>query len=381
MVCSPCAALSNNLPMGAGSNFKNKMKQFDDKTFAHEVGPRLHGSLEPSTPIYRIVDFFSAARLIRDRRLYVPLSTQFSDENEGIERSLSIHATAAGPCAGVQPLFFRSKQEFIEHQKLEKRFNYVSCWTQQRESVAMWALYSQDHCSVQVATTIGNLSAAFETLAREEYNPFELSIDNDEQRNIVISVDIMPVSYISLINIGRQIDRRRRAYDKLERLGKINPKAVNESRRDSDRIFQYSFAPFALKDESFSHEQEVRGILKMTPVDHHTLDEIQVALATKDWLIAVNEVACNNAQTLVARYEAEEQARKRGMVLPQSIELLTPNNFVSSASIDPRCPPHKKAFMIDFLKAHNVHVTESQCFGHATNHISIVPRARLLRGG
>jgi DUF2971 family protein len=359
------------------------MKQFDDNIFACEVGPRLHDSLKPSTPIYRIIDFFSAARLIRDHCLYVPLSTQFSDDNEGIERSLSIHATAAGPCAGAQSLFFQSKREFIEHQKLQKRFNYVSCWTQQRESVAMWALYSADHCSVQVETTIEKLSEAFKTFARKEYNPFNMSIDKGEKRNLVVSVDIMPVSYISLINLGRQIDRRRRAYDKLERLGKINLNAAltMESKRDRDRMFQYSFAPFSLKDESFSHEQEIRGILKMTPVDHQTLDEIQVALAKEDRSKAVNEVACNNAQTFNARCEAEEQARKRGLVLPRSIEFLTPHNFILSATIDPRCPPHKKAFIIDFLEAHNVHVTESRCFGHATDHISIVPRAKLLRGG
>ncbi len=354
--------------------------RFDDQIFACEVGPRLHDSLKPTIHIYRIIDFFSAARLIHDHLLFLPLSTQFSDNNEGIEKSLSIHATATGPCAGVQPLFFRSKEEFIQNQKLEKNFNYISCWTKQRESVAMWALYSKDYCSVQVSTTIEKLCTAFKTFALDKYNPFELSIDNGEQRNLVDSVDIMPVNYISLVNLARKIDRRRRAYDKLELLGKINLEttSANESKRDRNRMFQYYFAPFSLKDESFSHEQEVRGILKMTPVDQQTLDEIQYNLATKDYSLAVDEVALNNVQTFDARHVAYEQARKRGLKLPQSIELLTPHDFVTSVTIDPRCPPHKRAFMIDFFKAHNVQITESECFGYAADHIPIVPRAKLL---
>ena len=168
------------------------MIRFDDQTFAADVGPRLHASLKPTTPIYRIIDFFSAAQLIRDRQLYVPISTQFADDNEGIERSFRTYAIAAGPCAGFSP-HFQSKDEFIEQQTLEKMSSYISCWTQQRESVAMWALYSEDRCSVQITTSIEKLSFAFKTLARNEYNPLELSLDNDEKRNLVISVAIMPV--------------------------------------------------------------------------------------------------------------------------------------------------------------------------------------------
>jgi hypothetical protein len=192
--------------------------KFDDKNFGLWVCPEINDTLKPTTPIYRIIDFFSAAKLIRKLLLFVPLATRFSDANEGIDQSLTSHATTSGPCAGMVGRHFQSKQDLIAHHTKEKESNYISCWTQQRESVAMWALYSEDHCSVQVATTIGQLYDAFNTLARNEYNPFTLSLDNDEQRNIVISAHVMPVKYVSLLDIGKQIDRRRRAYDKLEKL-------------------------------------------------------------------------------------------------------------------------------------------------------------------
>ena len=353
---------------------------FDDQHFALEVGPKQHPSLRRTTSVYRIIDFFSAAQLIGHGNLFVPLATRLSDANEGIDQSLMIQARDVEPCASTAS-YFRSKQDFIAHQELKKGFNYISCWTQQRESVAMWELYSGDHCSVQVATTIELLSGAFGALARNEYNPLELSFSNSEQRSTVISVDIIPVSYMSLINVGRRIDRRRRAYDKLERLGKIkSPMSISEwSSRDRERFHQYHFAPFTLKDESFSHEQEVRAVLQMAAIDRQVLDEIKVALAAEDWSLAVNDVALKNAKTYYARSIAQEQSRKRGLVLPQSIELSTPNGFVSSAAIDPRCPPHKRAFMEEFLKAHNVPIIESTCFGHAVNHIPIIPRAKLLQ--
>ena len=107
-----------------------------------------------------------------------------------------------------------------------------------------------------------------------------------------------------------------------------------ESIRDRDRYLQYNFAPFTLKDESFSHEREVRVILKMTSVDQLSLEEIQVTLATEDLSAAVNETALNNTKTYIARHVAQEQSLKRGLMLPQSIKLSTPYDFVSSATID-----------------------------------------------
>ena len=180
----------------------------------------LPSSLPRDTPIYRIIDFFSAAHLVTTNSLYIPTAERLKDPNEGIDAALDLYAVSAGPCAGITS-FFKNIDEFKDYQQRQKRANYVSCWSRVRESVAMWALYSSDLSSIQITTTIGQLEDALHSYYEREHDP-RSAIDSAGQKGQFIqSARIAAVRYLSIIRLSALINRRRRAYDKLESKGLV----------------------------------------------------------------------------------------------------------------------------------------------------------------
>ena len=353
--------------------------QFDDEHFAIEVGPHLHSSLDAETPLFRIVDFYSFAKVVAESRLYIPLAVQFSDQNEGVDAALTRHAITSGPCAGAVGPHFKSKQEFLEYQTWKRSRSYISCWTRERESVAMWALYSQDHCSIQMETTVGRLVSAANRLAKENYNPLDAALDNNQHGLAVMRVELMPVAYISLIELGRRIDRRRRAFEYLEARGVISEMtSLNAtSRRDLQRSGDYHFSSFSLKDASFSHEREVRLIVTATPVTGDMKLEARDFMVKFERESAVSDEAYYNAQIAYARALAQEESIAQGLQAPALLDLQVDSGFITKATIDPRCLSHKRDFMERFLESQKVTQGHSHCFGHVAKSFPVVPRSKL----
>jgi hypothetical protein len=141
-----------------------------NEMIGHKLDFQVSSGLRDDMQIHRIVDFFSVAHLLTSNSLYIPLAERLIDPNEGIDSALDLYAVSAGPCAGITR-FFRDNEEFKQHHQRDKRRNYVSCWSQLRESVAMWALYSLDSSSVQITTTIGRLKDALRSYFKREHDP------------------------------------------------------------------------------------------------------------------------------------------------------------------------------------------------------------------
>ncbi|SEK71313.1 hypothetical protein SAMN05216387_102427 [Nitrosovibrio tenuis] len=197
--------------------------------------------LRHDTRIHRIVDFFSVAHLVTSGSLYIPLAERLKDPNEGIDAALDRYAVSVGPCAGMTS-FFRGADEFKEYHERQQRVSYVSCWTQIRESVAMWALYSLDSCSVQITTTVGQLADVLSSYCGREHDPREVLDKAGKNGQFIQSARLVPVKYLSILDLSARINRRRRAYDRLEPKGLIRPRAIGAgwSARDAARANQYS---------------------------------------------------------------------------------------------------------------------------------------------
>ena len=85
----------------------------------------------------------------------------------------------------------------------------------------MWALYSSDLSSIQITTTIGQLEDALHSYYEREHDP-RSAIDSAGQKGQFIqSARIAAVRYLSIIRLSALINRRRRAYDKLESKGLV----------------------------------------------------------------------------------------------------------------------------------------------------------------
>jgi len=344
-----------------------------------EAELRIPLGLRPDTPIHRIVDFFSVAHVVIASNLYIPLAERLTDPNEGIDAALDLYAVSSGPCAGVTS-FFRDTDEFKQYHERQKRVSYISCWTQVRESVAMWALYSLDSCSVQITTTIGQLEDALRLYCKREGDPRSAIDGASSNGQFVKTARIVPIKYLSILDLSARINRRRRAYDRLESKGLIRtPGKVEEwSRRDIARAEQYKFAAFELKDVSFSHEMEMRAVIEAVPYNAETLETARTEMHQKINRAYLVDPKYDNTILEYARAILREEGVKKQLAVSEALFLPVPQGFITQVSIDPRCPSHKRKYMTNFFREKDISIIPSACFGYAANTFRVQPRSSLL---
>lgn len=345
----------------------------------YELELKAPSGLRQDTPIHRIVDFFSVAHFVTSNRLYIPQAERLKDPNEGIDAALDVYATSSGPCAGITR-FFGNIDEFKEYQRRQKRAHYISCWSQIRESVAMWALYSLDSSSVQITTTIGRLGDALRSYYRREHDPRDAINNAGKNGQFIQTERIVPVRYFSILDLSARINRRRRAYDRLESRGLIKESATGAGwgLRDRARAAQYEFAAFELKDASFSHEMEVRAIIQAVPYDAETLEIARTELHQKIDHANMMDPIHERGALRYARAILREEGVKKQLAASEVLFLPVPEGFITEVSIDPRCDPHKREYMTNFFRERGIPVIPSTCFGYAANIINVQPRSKLL---
>lgn len=325
-------------------------------------------SLPPNQVIYRTLDFFGAASIVTAQQLMFSRADAFPDKNEGVDRLLAqLEASGPNSCGGMG--WFDEKSVRVAHDDI-KRSHFISCWSKNPESVAMWSLYSPDFCSVRVSTQIGKLQVAVENLL-EKYSIRHIQ-EEDRGKLVVAAVSgrIAPVSYVSLQSISARITRRLksrvRLVERYARKGQPMPK-INEVssrywQREQQRKFNELHLTCSLKDSSFGHEAEVRLAVRLgeEPCGSGIFDE-------QIWLDPSHQY----------HHLLKDHIRFWGFVrktpLPEREFVACPSDLVDSVALDPRCPAHKAAFMKKWFLDHGVPVAQSTCFGYLPDTFEVFP--------
>lgn len=319
---------------------------------------KIHPALTDSTSLYRTLDFFSAAAIVKNHQLMFSRADTFSDKNEGIDHLLA-QLELLAPHGGCRIGWHDSETAREYHEKV-KRSHYISCWSQTAESVAMWSLYSPDHSSVRVSTTISKLKPAIEALL-SKYSIGRFT-ENDLGNSVVFSVEghIAPVEYASLSWVVRRLARRVKAHHRIvSRYAKKNkpipPWTQLDSRyyqREKNRRLIEVGTTCRLKDISFQHEGEVRLSVRLgeEPCSSKLLEYRSLLNPSHPY------------------HEVLEFLKMTGFVIAKSLPprefAQCPSNLIDTVAIDPRCPPHKAEFMRNWFITQGVAVVESESFGY-----------------
>ncbi|MGB6006800.1 hypothetical protein [Castellaniella sp.] len=325
-------------------------------------------TLPEDTVLYRTMDFFSAAAMCSSMTLMFSRADTFSDRNEGIDRLLTqLELTQPGSGCGMGWSDAETARRM--HDRV-KQSHYISCWSRNAESVAMWALYSPDHCSVRVSTTVSKLLPAVENLA-SKYSLLRLN-SSDLGKRVAVAVmgSIEPVTYENLADISHRIGRRAKARQRLderyERMGRERPSLTEINPRYWEREEQRRFSDVRttcrLKDASFSHEAEVRLSVRIgeETFSANMLDDQAMFEPTHQY------------HSLL-----KENFRFWGWIstvqIPEHEFVNCSVNLVESVAIDPRCPPHKAHFMATWFRERGIRVVNSTCFGYLPNTFPAFP--------
>lgn len=323
--------------------------------------------LSDDTPLYRTIDFYSAAQIVSKHKLMFSRADTFLDKNEGIDRLLG-QLEAAIIDFDIGGFGWSNKETAkTQHQNIKQSY-YISCWSTNPESVAMWSLYSNDFCSVRISTTVGKLKAATTNLIEK----YPLSkIKNGQWDTVACEAHITPVTYASIKSITSRIRRRSESFKRLkeryERNGKPIPNIQDiDSRfwiREEQRKTPELKTVCTLKDTSFSHEQEVRAIVRLGN-----------GRLNAEWFELTQEKHENKMQKSAILRLLSYFNFLPNDCTPKLEFSECPVNFIESIAIDPRCPSHKKEFIYDWFMQRNIRTVESSCFGYLPEKLDFFPK-------
>lgn len=320
--------------------------------------------------VYRTLDFYSAASIVTNRKLMFSRADTFIDKNEGIDRLL-VQLELSHPNSGCGMGWTDSKSAQREHERV-KRSHFISCWTRTAESVAMWSLYSADLSSVRISTRLSKLQPVVETLL-EKYSITRLT-KADLDTSVVVAVEgrIAPVTYASLLYISNKVSRRAKARIRLAkryaRHGRTMP-LPNEVdprywQREEQRQFDELRTTCSLKDSSFEHEGEIRLAIRLG--EEVCRESVFKEQAFADPKHEYHSIFGRNLKAWSFIHSVD---------LPEREFVDCPADLIESVAVDPRCPPHKAAFIKNWFKDQGVHVVNSDCFGYLPDSFSVYPDA------
>lgn len=328
----------------------------------------MDAALEPGQHVYRTIDFFSAAAMVSQRSFMFSRADTFEDKNEGVERLLrQLEATSPDSGCGMGWTDQNSARE--EHESL-KRSHFISCWSLTPESVAMWSLYSLDYCSVRVSTSIGKLEGVVEELLHKYCISRIKRADLDTRVVVAIAGRIAPVTYVALSDIAAKVRRRAKARialsNRYRRKGQpmptVNYSDSNYWRREQQRRFIELQTSCSLKDVSFQHEKEIRLTVR--------LGEEHCRPSVFDEQKLLNP---SHPHSSVLKSMLNVWGFVREVGIPEREFVTCPEDLIESVALDPRCPPHKAAFMRKWFEQQGVPVVQSTCFGYLPASFDIFP--------
>lgn len=296
-------------------------------------------------------------------------SDMFQDRNEGVEQLLAqLEAVTGGDgCGGMG---WHDAASALRAHDCVKASSYVSCWSKNADSVAMWSLYSADLQSVRVSTKASKLAQVAETLM-EKFDVRRLDASRLGKMVVAcIGGRIAPVNYESLIDIAKRLTKKAKAHlriaERYKRQGLPYPSfpssESNYWRREEVRSLPALKETGYLKDLSFKHEEEIRVSVRLGQAN--CVDKILSYGAQFD---------PNHASHTLLKYELNAWAHLIPGDVPQREFVDCSDDFIDSVAIDPRCPPHKAAFMRDWFGTNGISIEESNCFGYLPSTFKVFP--------
>jgi hypothetical protein len=182
---------------------------------------------------------------------------------------------------------------------------------------------------------------------------------------------ISKVNYESLQNLTRKVERRAKAFERIyaryERNKKPLPTLGNIParfyEREEKREISSLKVPFNLKDESYSHELEIRVVASFG--EEICTDRM---LEEKEFLDPSHKDHVALKMTLSAWGQVSTGR------LPEYDFTECCSDFIEAVAIDPRCPAHKRKFMDEWFRKHGIVIEKSNCFGYLPDGFEMFPK-------
>lgn len=290
--------------------------------------------------IYRFVSFYELYHLCQNKKLKLSLLAVQDDKNEGVGATLRF---AAPEWAS----FYTNADKVFQQHAYAVHNTYITCWTMEPDSVAMWLLYSPNKEGIRVRTTTGKLKSAL--AAYEKINSWTNHLHyTDGSELLTWCWDLKPVHYVNLDILLAEMNE---TYTQFKNLCKELAAGNPEWWTDEDGFlkkypefideFRNRFElGYFIKDSGFVHEKELRGVVNAG---------IRNSLDVEKWK--------KSEDLTLTPFKPAEPG-----VLPSFIYAPISDDFIDEICFDPRMPEYKKQVVRDVLSPLGELEEASRCF-------------------
>ncbi|MDG4868048.1 hypothetical protein P8631_08550 [Guyparkeria sp. 1SP6A2] len=298
-------------------------------------------SLDEDQRIYRFVSLYDAYSMLVDNSLRLSKLSTFPDGNEGVGHILQMQDSA------IFRFFYKDKEAIAEAYESVRSNNYLSCWSIESDMVAMWALYSPDCSSIRVSTTVGKLREVLKGVY-DEYCWAKFSRAPERGQHVAWCHDLERVEYVDFHQLQRSVrDKYKSFYDRFIGVGEFDEERfASEYKKLRETPVVEGVDGVFLKDRSYSHESEVRGVLKCGVMK----DPEDIEREKNKPMADVFEMASPNQ-------------------LPDYVYAAVPDDFVDEICFDPRMPGYKKEILLKIFGSDVPEVSVSPTFGRVLDQV------------
>jgi len=170
--------------------------------------------------IYRYMSFFELYRLVKENKLKFSKLALMDDSNEGLAMVSN-----------------KKKKNNTELYEELKNSHYISCWTQEENSVAMWLLYSSNKDAIRVKTSREKLKKYADKYCASKYHEDTKSLKAGTVISLLKSSRTDTVNYKSYSEVYNQVQK--------------------------DGWESVLLDPCMIKDEAYKYENEVRSSIHL----------------------------------------------------------------------------------------------------------------------
>jgi len=309
--------------------------------------------------IYRFVSFFELYDLIVNKKLKYTKLSLMDDKNEGL-------GIAIGEATKLYNIL-ESSHEGITKKHFEKlNTNYISCWTKEKDLIAMWLLYSKNKDYIRIKTSKEKLEKYTNLYTENAFFMKNYQSKEGTIQTLFPNCSIDEIKYIDFEDLIENIKQANDSYKKEcakifinNSLTKdIQTKLYSKASEERDNITKEALF---FKDKAYQHEKEIRSTFEVNVRNNISYEEF-LKLKKEDELK-------DKGHYLYKTISTPEPLES----LPSVIHIEIADDFIEEICFDPRTPTFQKNIYIQALKLkeNDEKITTSNIFGVKSENLDL----------
>ena len=309
--------------------------------------------------IYRFVSFFELYELVINKKLKFSQLKLMNDENEGLTQALKSLVTPDS--LGLNIMSPSNSKDIIDYQKKIQNSTYITCWTKEKNSMAMWLLYSKNKDSIRIKTSIKKLK--FYTHNYINKNNYDNVLKSRQGTMQILPFNnvhyIDDVEYNDLAELTVKLKELYKQQKEEFLSGKLDnvdtyKECVDSYYQKGNELINNSLF---LKDNAYKFEEEVRAVLNVVARNKTTYNE---------WKEIKDSVPRWEKEFLLPTVDFEYDTELFTNIIYIDVE----DDFIEEICFDPRMPEYQQNIYKNILGTSMTYTT-SNVFGHLSESIKL----------